>query len=297
MPIDAIIKNFAGNTFTSRDFAVLMESLSPEDDGRLNGCTVKKVSGSNDTITISNGRIVICGRIVRILEDGTSLQVGLPSSGTIKRHVIVGINRRTGNVTLSAPRPSNIPEDTPGFNTVSTNKVTNPMGYVDLATLTITRNGITDIENVPRLKPHDNLLYRKIIRKKKLFGNKDTGYDIILVRHGNVVVCNFIYIGVAPYVTTKKTGMFALGQIIPVGYRPDGGMDNDPDHPHRGIRLRYIGVSTHNTNWGRGQWIIRSGGNVYGETDQAGYIERCGTISWITNDDYPAKVYEDLDDT
>lgn len=280
MAINASIKVYPGAEITARDFAILVDSLSPESDGRIIGCSV---SGSGTSVTVTSGWCLLHGRLVRVNGSGTGLTVSKPGSGTRTRYVVLGIDLVTGDVSLAAM--SSIPEDTENFNTASGSSI---MAYLNLATLTIGPNGITKVVKTPIMRQHDNLIYRKVVSKKELHGNKDTGYDIVLMRNNYLVTCNFKYIGIIP--SKKVNKAMSLGTIIPEGYRPD-------DSFEKGIRIPYMQVSSHNVNGGRGQWIIESNGKVTGESNFEGYIERFGTATWITSDDFPGKVYEDLDDT
>lgn len=277
--INAEVKVFAGMELTAQDFAVLMEYLTPETDGRLRGCTI---TASGTKLSISSGWCILHGRLIRVRANENATTVSKPSSGSVTRYAILSLNRDTGVVDLT-PRGF-IPEDTPSFNTTS---VDNPMAYLNLAKLTVTTSGITKVEPTPLMREHDNLIYRTVVSKKNIAGSKSTYYQIELMRNGYVVTCNFIYVGIIPSASIGLT--FDLGKIIPYGYRPDDGLSP--------LRIPYMQVKSNSVNGGRGQWIISKDGSVTGITNVASYIQRCGTCTWITNDDYPGKVYEDLDES
>ena len=279
--INAEVKVYAGHELTAQDFAILMEYLTPETDGRLRGCSI---TASGTYISITSGWCILHGRLIRVRATENIVQVTKPSSGTKTLYAVLSLNRDTGVVSITAR--ANVPEDTPSFNTTSED---DPMAYACIATLTVGTSGITKVVQTPLMRQHDNLIYRYVASKKNIAGSKSTEYKLRLMRNGYVVTCSFIYTGIIPTKNINNSE-YSLGKIIPEGYRPDEGLMG-------ALKAPYIQNVSHNVNGGRGQWKFYPDGTISGETNTAAFIQRHCAISWITNDDYPGKVYEDLDES
>lgn len=277
--ITASIKVYSSNELTAQDFAVLMEYVTPEVDGRLYGC---KISADGTTVNLSSGWCILHGRLVRV-GSGNSITVDKPSSGTINRHIVLCIDLANAKVYLNAR--SSVPEDM-NINHISTGD--HIRAYLDLGVVTIGTTGITEVTVNPLMRQKDMLIYTKTATRKNLFQDKNSEYTITLRRNGYVVTCDILYTGVLPTNKVNKNEILLASDVIPVGYR------HSNDKP---LRVPYICVKGNNTNYGRGQFLISKGGSIFTESGFAGYAQRCGSVTWITDDEFPSRGYEDLDDS
>lgn len=277
--ISGNIKVYSGHELTAQDFAILMEYTTPEVDGRLRGCAI---TPSGTTVNLSSGWCVLHGRLVRV-NGGNSITVTKPSSGTTKRHIVLTIDLVDGSVQLNAR--ASVPDDTEDFNIASGNHV---YAHLDLGTVTIGTSGITGYARTPLMRQKDMRIYTKTLSRKNLFSDKNSEYRIALRRNGYVVTCDIYYAGVLPTNKINKQEILLGSEIIPTGYRHSSDWV---------LRVPYICVKGNNTNYGRGQWLISKNGSIHTESGFAGYAQRCGSITWITDDDFPTSGYEDLDDS
>lgn len=274
--INATIKVYPSAELTAQDFAMLINSLTPEDDGRLYGCTIK---ANGTSISLTGGWCVLHGRLVRVKTNNDVLDVTKPTSGTRTRYAVLSINLVNGNVALSVR--SSVPEDTANFNTATGDSI---MAYLSLAELTIGPNGVTKVVTTPYMRPHDNLLYRYTKKKKELHGDKNSEYTLQLKRNGCMVSCHLFYDGIIPKEKVNKE--HSLGIIIPEGYRP-----TNP------VWMPYFQTNGTSVNGGRGEWIALSSGKIYGYSNYNARSLRMGMGTWVTDDEYPGKSYEEVDDT
>lgn len=134
---------------------------------------------------------------------------------------------------------------------------------------------IESVDQIARLQT----IHKYSMRRENLNGD-GTSYEIRLARSGNVVFFTIGYIGTIPSSYVNK--LYTLGNgLIPQGYRMA--------HSIGRATIPYFQVTSSSMSTsGKGQWMVDSSGNVVGYTNTASYIERMGSTSWITEDDYPA---------
>ena len=268
MAINAELKVYPSKEITAQDFAIMMEHITPDISGILYGCTATISNAS--TIHVEAGWCIVRGRLVKI--DAGDITVTLPSSGSQTKYLVLTVALGNASSPAVVSVEDSVPSDSANFN------VTSGTAYLQMASFAVTSSGASGISTSALMKISSNRIYSKGLYKTGLHGN-NSGYGIYLGRCGNIVTCEFAYIGSIPKSSVNKYYTLGTG-LIPLGYRPMHGLGD--------VRIPYLQVVAHSmAGSGRGQWVIRSNGDVYTESNTEGFIERIGNATWITNDDLP----------
>lgn len=137
------LTTYSGQQMTPQDFAVLIDHLSgPANKLKLYGCSV---SGSGSTLTVSDGWLLIKGRLCKVTS--TSISVTLPASGSLYAtcYAVVDLANTTAPATLTySTSTSAYPSfaDTANFNVVS------GKAYQTLARFRVSTSGISGVANI-----------------------------------------------------------------------------------------------------------------------------------------------------
>ena len=137
------LTTYSGQQMTPQDFAILIDHLSGSASKlKLYGCSV---SGSGSTLTVSDGWLLIKGRLCKVTS--TSISVTLPASGSLYAtcYAVVDLANTTAPATLTySTSTSAYPSfaDTTNFNVVS------GKAYQTLARFRVSTSGISGVANI-----------------------------------------------------------------------------------------------------------------------------------------------------
>lgn len=138
------------------------------------------------------------------------------------------------------------------------------------------------MNKIEKVKINDteyNILPPTVTKTVHVSGFLDNGTstktaDLILTRHGNIVIANFNVIG---GISTKNTVMTLA--TLPTGYRPSNNIHV----------MHSLFVSSWFTADGIGRYSVYTNGTVKYCSSDIAYSERQCSVAWYTEDEFPTE--------